>query len=198
MVLAADRLLIGGDPFRDRGYVAVDRRQCTVGEHDLAYAIGDIAGRAAQIRCQLRGRDHAPSNGFPVQKLRVVGIGFERVADGVSEVEDATKSCLTLILRDDVRLHANTAFDAPKNRFCIACENLAAMALGVEEQLCVADCTGLDDFVKTGTIFTIRECGQHCGIREHTLGLMKTAEHVFAAGEVHSGLTTHTGIHLRQ
>jgi hypothetical protein len=51
-----------------------------------------------------------------VQQLPVSSGGFEGMADGVSEVEDAAQIGLFLVCRNDARFDLHSAFDEARNR----------------------------------------------------------------------------------
>ena len=66
---------------------------------------------SAAVDGDVEGGEHAPGDGFAVQELRVVGGGFDGVAEGVAEVEDHAEAGFALVGGDDVGLDADAGGD---------------------------------------------------------------------------------------
>ncbi len=67
--------------------------------------------RAARARRQHRREHHADRDRFAVQQLAVAALGFERVAERVSEIEQRALAGLALVARDDAGLVAAAESD---------------------------------------------------------------------------------------
>ena len=60
-----------------------------------------VAGGQAECLCgELRRGDLADGNGFAVQILAVVRNGFERMADGVAEIQNGAQAALGFVLAE--------------------------------------------------------------------------------------------------
>ena len=60
---------------------------------------------------QVNGRAHAPRHGLAVQEARVAGFGFQRVAEGVAEIQDAAQIAFAFVAADHFGFHADGVVD---------------------------------------------------------------------------------------
>ena len=72
---------------------------------------------------------HAEGYGFAVQKLRIVRLGFQGVADGVAEIQNAAKVAFTFIGGDDFRFDAHGGGDDVFHQCRVLLQNLAYIAV---------------------------------------------------------------------
>src|SRR5262249_22014892 len=105
MYPALDRLLVRAEPPEQ-----VLRRD-SVERGDRSVAIHNIADRRAGPGTEMAGqlgeprrRLHPERDRLTMQKSRVTGLGFERVADGVAEVQDLAQPALALVRGNDFGL----------------------------------------------------------------------------------------------
>src|ERR1017187_26807 len=63
---------------------------------------GEVAGQFAQVN----GGAHAPRHGLTMQKAGVSGFGLERMAKGVTEIQDAAQVAFPFVARDHLGFHA--------------------------------------------------------------------------------------------
>ena len=87
--------LSGGD--------AVERRDRAVAVHQLQDVDAVLGGKMAGALRQVDGGAHAQSHRLAVQEARVAGLRFERVAEGVAEVQDAAQVAFALVGRTPLR-----------------------------------------------------------------------------------------------
>ncbi len=59
---------------------------------------------------QLRSHRHADGNRFAMQELMVAGFGLDRVADGMTEIENGAQPSFALILCNHLSLDAARGF----------------------------------------------------------------------------------------
>ena len=98
---------------------------------------------------------HAPGDGFTVQEVLVTGFGFQRVADGVSEIEDAAQAGFALVGGNHLGLHLHTFGDQPFQRGGIALQDALAVLLHEVEDVGAANDAALQGFVKAGAEFAL-------------------------------------------
>ena len=79
---------------------AVDRRDRAVAVDQFQDFDAVLGGEMAGALCQVHGGAHAPGHRFAMQEARVAGLRFERVAEGVAEVQDAAEVAFALVGRD--------------------------------------------------------------------------------------------------
>ena len=84
-------------------------------------------------------RDLADGNRLAVQKFSVAGTVFNRVADGVAEIQNRAQAAFRFVLADDFRLDFAAARDDGGERLGVALEQLRQIAFELREQLCVVN-----------------------------------------------------------
>ena len=91
-----------------------------------------------------------------MQECLVVGFGFERMANGVAEVQDAPQPALTFILGDDFSLNAHAFCDEPFQRSGIALQDALAILFHVAEDFSIANHSAFQRLEQSGAEFAIR------------------------------------------
>ena len=82
-------------------------RERAVAEDELGDAVSIFCSDRVAGAGYVEGGDAAPGYGFAVEKLLVVGGGFDGMADGVAEVEDHAEAGLFFVLCHDVGFDAD-------------------------------------------------------------------------------------------
>ena len=79
------------------------------------------------ICAQVDGRAHAERHRLAVQEARVAGFGFERVPEGVAEIEDAPQAAFALVGRNHFGLDAHRIGDDAVHRLRLPRQHLGAV-----------------------------------------------------------------------
>ena len=152
----------------------------------------------ARQLAQEGGGAHAEGDGLSVQETGVAGFGFESVAEGVAEIEDAAEVAFALVGGDHFALHADGIGDDAVDGLRLASQHLAAAIGEKAEQIRFANDAGFDDFVEAGAVFAFGKRVQKRGIDQHRERLVETADEVLAGDEVDAGLAAERGVDLRE
>ena len=80
-------------------------------------------------------RDLADGNRLAVQKFSVAGTVFNRVADGVAEIQNGAQAAFGFVLADDFRLDFAAARDDGGERLRFAPEQFRQVAFELREQI---------------------------------------------------------------
>src|SRR5450432_1052967 len=99
----------------------VDFGKWSPGTDGAGDAVIEDAVAQTNLRRNLCGGDHSPGHGFSVEKMTIGGGGFESVADGVSEIQDAAKIAFFFIRGNHLRFQTNGFGQYP-------CEEVAVFA----------------------------------------------------------------------
>ena len=131
-----------------------------------------------------------------MQETRVAGLGFDRVSDRVAEIQDTAQIAFFLIRRDhfgfDAYGRCNQSIQGPRflRQYLIRTQFEHAKQFGI------ADDRALDHLIKSGPILAHGEARKCFGINQHGHRLMKTADQIFSAREIHAGFATDGCVYL--
>ncbi len=132
---------------------AIERRNGAVEPQHLEDLDAVFGGKVARQLAQEDGGAHAEGDGLAMQEAGVAGFGFEGVAEGVAEIEDAAEVAFALVGGDHFALHADGIGDDAVHGVRLARQHVAAAIGEKAEQIGFADDAGLDDFVEAGAVF---------------------------------------------
>src|SRR5262245_35323338 len=122
-----------------------------------------------------------------MQKLRVAGRGFERVADSVPEVENTAQIRLLFVGGNYGGLHADRVRDDPLQRVAVAGKDFLGMPAHEIEERSVTNHATFERLEQAGAKFALVECGEHIRIDQYGVWLMKRADQIFATAKIHAG-----------
>ena len=77
--------------------------KATQTQHSVGNAACGHAVCTAHTESNVGRGDHAPGNRFAVQQPPVAGFGFERVANGVAQIQNSAQAVLALVRGNDFR-----------------------------------------------------------------------------------------------
>ena len=146
---------------------------------------------------QVDGGAHAPGDGLAVQKADVAGLGLERVAEGVTEIQDAAQIAFALVAGDHFGFHADGIADDAVDGVRSARARRGLGGQKVEEPG-FADDAGFDDLPEAGAVFALGQGVEHGGIDQYGDRLVEAADEILAAHQVDAGLAADGRVHLRQ
>ena len=122
-------------------------------------------------------------------------LGFEGVAEGVAEVQDAalpdsrsSADTTSALMRMDSAMMWSTTGAPGRELPCGGRQ-------GFEERL-ADDNTGLDDFIQAGAVFAFRQRSEDVGINQDGKRLMEATDEVLASHQIDAGLASDGGIDL--
>jgi hypothetical protein len=143
-------------------------------------------------------KHHADGDGFAMQQaFGIAGRGFQRVREGMAEVEERALAGFAFVAADDQSLGATARgnrFDA----FIAALENGLPVLFQPGEKLLVVNEAVFRDFGIAGAELARWQAVEHAGIGEHEDRLMKCADEVLALAGVDAGLAADGGVDLRE
>ena len=119
-----------------------------------------------------------------------IGQQLNGVSDGVSQIQQAAKSRVALVLLNTLYFPFTAARDDFRNihiaaRDCFQiCKQFAVKGKGV-----------LDDLCHTAGKFLLRQTAEKISVAKDKARLPETARHIFAAMKVNTGLSADSGIH---
>ena len=152
----------------DLGKVTLDARRVGFGDH-------------AELRGKFRRQHHADGNAFAMkQPVGKSGRGFQRMAEGMAEIEQRAFAGLALVARHDRGLGAAGGRDGVFARGA-AGENIGVVGFQPGEERLVAEHAIFGDFGIAGAELARRQRVEHRGIGDHQHRLVKRAEQIFAA-----------------
>ena len=131
------------------------------------------------------------------QPVGKAGRGFQRMAEGVAEIEQRALAGLALVARHDRGLGAAGGGDGMFARRA-AGEDLGVVGLEPGEEGLVAEHAIFGDLGIAGAELARRQRVEHRGIGDHQDRLVKRAEQVLALRRIDPGLAADRGIDLRQ
>ncbi len=131
------------------------------------------------------------------QPVGKAGRGLQRMAEGMTEIEQCALAGLALVARHDRGLGAARGGDGVLARSA-ACENIGVIGLEPGEERFVAQHAVFGDFGIAGAELARRQRIQHRGIRDHQKRLVKRAEQILALWRIDPGLAADRRIDLRQ
>ena len=153
-------------------------------------------GQTENLRRELRRGDLADGDGFPVQVFAVVGDGFERVADGVAEIQDGPQAALGLVLPHDLRLDLAATGHDSRQGARVAPQQLGQVALQPSEEPGVVDDAVFDHLGEAGAILAHGQRGQRVQVAQHEPRLVERADQVLARLQVHADFAADGAVHL--
>jgi hypothetical protein len=170
---------------------------------DGAEVLLDTRGRARWTEPTLlreaRGLRHADGDGLAVQEAaRIASPGFERVTEGVAEVQEHAIAGLGLVPLDDARLGGDRDFDGFGKRCRIIAEKALPILLQPAEEAGVAQQAVLRHLGIARTHLANGKRGERLRVGEHKARLMERADQVFALGRVDAGLAADAAVDLRE
>ena len=132
----------------------------------------------------------------PCRKRDVAGLGFERVAEGVAEIQDAAQVAFALVAGDHLAFIRTESAMMRSTASGVRASTSSLCSHQECEELGVADDAGLDDFVEAGAVLAVGQGVEHGRVDEDGERLVEAADQVLAADEVHAGLAADRGVHL--
>ncbi len=155
-------------------------------------------GDHAELCGKFRRQHHADGNAFAMeQAVGKAGGGLQRMAEGMTEIEQCALAGFALVARHDSGFGAAGCGDGVFARSA-ACENIGVIGLEPGEERFIAEHAIFGDFGIAGAKLTRRQRIQHRGIRDHQKRLVKRAEQILALRRIDPGLAADGGIDLRQ
>ena len=131
------------------------------------------------------------------QPVGKAGRGFQRMAEGVAEIEQRAFAGLALVARHDRGLGAAGGRDRVFARGA-ALEDVGVIGFQPGEKRLVAEHAVFGDFGIAGAKLARRQRIEHRGIGDHQNRLVKRAEQILALRRIDSGLAADRRIDLRQ
>src|SRR5262245_341872 len=128
----------------------------------------------------------------------ISGDSFERMSDGVAEIEDAAQTRFAFIGRDDFGLDLATARDHSGERHTIERIDPFEIVLDQGEQLRVADHSVFDRLIKSRSQFASGQAAQYARVNDDRAGLMKSPDQVLAEFVIDRGLASDRAVNLRE
>src|SRR5499427_4740114 len=154
-------------------------RQTDVGKmtlHARRVSLRDHAKRGGELRRQ----HHADRNAFAVeQPVGKAGCGFQRVAEGMTEIEQRTVAGFALVARHDCGLGAARGCNRVLARRT-ALEDLSVIFFQPAKEGCIAEHAVFGDFGITGTELARGERVEHRSIGNNEQRLVKCAMQILA------------------
>src|SRR5439155_1435963 len=80
---------------------------------------------------------------------------FERVADGMAEIEDAAQTALVFVGGNHFGLQLHGLSNQPLQFHGVALQDLTAILFEAEEELDISDHAALQRFIESGAEFTV-------------------------------------------
>ena len=182
---------VGTDVCRDGG------RQAKGGKEGGG-AVGVCLADAPQAGGKAAGDDAAHRHAFAVFPALVGGERFERVAEGVAEVEQRALAAFAFVCGDDGGFGRTAAGDHGLQCRRVVRGDGGAVFFEPGEEVGAVDEAVFDDFGHACGEFARRQGSEGGGVDEDGLRLVKRADEVFALRVVHPGFAADGGIDLRQ
>ncbi len=133
-----------------------------------------------------------------MQPLAVAQARLDRVAEGVTVVQDGAQARLLLVLADHPGLDLARAAHGVDQRFAVARQQLVQVGFEPGEEFGVGDRAVLDDLGQAGQQLALGQGIQRVEVADHAQRLVEGADHVLAGRVVDGRLATHARIDLRQ
>ena len=115
-----------------------------------------------------------------MQEMAIAGVGFERVPDRVTKIQNSPEVRFLLICRYYFRLDACAILNHSLKNLLISRQQPLSLTLCDFKQLAIADDSRLDYFKEPGAKFTIRQSGQKFRIGDHGKWLLKSSDEVLS------------------
>ena len=165
----------------------------------VAFDAGGIGIRDhAELRGKLRRQHHADGNALAMeQAIGEAGCSLQRMAEGMTEIEQRALAVFALVAGDNRGLGAAGGCDRVLARSA-AGKDVGMVGVEPGEEGFIAEHAIFGDFGVAGAELARRQRIEHGGIGNHQNRLMKRAEQVLALRRVDAGLAADRRIHLRQ
>ena len=133
-----------------------------------------------------------------MQEPRVARFSFERVAEGVAEIQNAAQAAFALVGGNHLHLHAHGVGDDAVHGIGLARQHIRAAFGQKSEQLGVPYDPGLENFEQPGAILAFGQGLQRRRVNGHIERLVEAAHQVLTGHQVDAGLAADGRVHLRQ
>src|SRR5580704_778781 len=127
----------------------------------------------------MRRGDHTDCNRLAMQVVAVTRGGFERMTEGVTEVENLAQATLVFVTLDDARLMPQRNFDNLHEASVVASKNRRHLAIERREKLRIHDGAILDHFGEPFAELTIGQGRQRGDVGDDETRLIERADEVF-------------------
>ena len=158
--------------------------------------------RAAQAKARriAEGERHAGGHALAMeQRVGKAGIGLQRMAEGVAQVQQgAPAGRLALVIGDDRRLSAHAALDRIGAGCRVAVQQPVGIGLAPGEEVGIVDQAIFDHLGIAGAGFAQRQAVEHRRVDQHQAGLVEAADQILAGARVDRGLAADRAVDLRQ
>ena len=152
----------------------------------------------AELRGKFRRQHHADGDAFAMeQPVGEPGRGFQRMAEGMAEIEQCAFAGLALVARHDRGLGPAGRRDGVLARGA-AGKDIGLIGFQPREESFVAEHAVFGDLGIAGAKLARRQRVEHRGIGHHQHRLVKRAEQVLAVRRIDSSLAADRRIDLRQ
>ena len=156
------------------------------------------SGDHAELRGKFRRQHHADGDALAMeQAVGKAGRRFQRMAEGVAEIEQRALAGLALVAGDDRGLGAAGGRDRMLARGA-AGEDVGVVLLQPGEERLVAEHAVFRHFGIAGAELARRQRIEHGGVGDDQDRLMEGAEQILALRRIDPGLAADGGIDLRQ
>ena len=164
------------------------------------HAVGFVRWAEAKAGGIAEGERHAGGDALPMeQRVGKAGIGLQRMAEGMAEVEQGTAAGgFALIIGDDRGLGLNAALDRVGARVRIARQQRGGIGVAPGEEGGIVDQAIFDDFGIAGAGFAQGQAVERRGVDEDQGGLVEAADQILAGLRIDRGLAADRRIDLRQ
>ncbi len=132
------------------------------------------------------------------QGRREAGLGLQRMAEGMAEIEQRPLARLALVAGDDARLGLAAVANRLGTRLAIAIEQRRSTLFQPGEEFRVVDQPILHDLGIARGQFPARQARQKIGIRQHQTRLVEAADQILAMRHIDAGLAADRTVDLRQ
>ena len=146
----------------------------------------------------MRRHHHAATDALAVQPFAIAQARFNRVAKGVTKIQDGPQARFALVLTDDPGLDLATALNGVGQRGRVFGQQRLKVDFQPAEKRHVGNRPVFDDFAQAGAQFTVRQGLERVQVANYQLRLVKRANHVFPQRMVDGRLAADRRIHLRQ
>ncbi len=158
-----------------------------------------VLGRAEPMLDGIgEGEPHADGDGLAVQQpVGIAGEGFQRMAEGVTEIEQrAPAALLALVGDDDLGLGAGARLHGVAALAVVTGEHIAPILLEPGEEGRIAEEPVFRHLGIAGAELALAQGRQHRDVGEHQARLMEGADQILALLGVDAGLAADGGVHL--
>src|SRR6266852_2880512 len=126
----------------------------------------------------------------------VASDAFERVREGVAEIEHFAETGFALVARDHLRFDLHVAWDQVAESRAVAARHFFHVAFEIGKHLCIRDDRVLDDLRQAAAKFALRQCTQQLRIGEYKTRRVERADEIFSLRQIHAGLAADGAVNL--